>query len=127
MEQLRELPNARQVPGEPRRRWFNSPHLDLIVWFDASDKPLGFQLCYDKLDNERALTWREGRGYDHMKVDDGEAITPAQYKESPILMLDGAFDCARVKAKFEAASSDVPEAVRRFVIGRLEDYPGDTQ
>ena len=124
MDQLRELPDTRQVADEPRRRWFNSPHLDLIVWFDGADKPIGFQLCYDKLDNERALTWREGRGYDHRAVDDGEAITPAQHKATPILVADGAFDCRRVKAKFEAESAEVPEALRRFVLERLDRYPG---
>ena len=123
MDELRELSDTRQVAGEPRRRWFNSPHLDLIVWFDDADKPVGFQLCYDKLDNERALTWREGRGYDHMGVDDGETITPAQHKETPILVADGAFDCRRVKVKFEEASAEVPDSLRRFVLERLEKYP----
>ena len=29
---LRELSETRQVPGDPRRRWFMSPRCDLIVW-----------------------------------------------------------------------------------------------
>ena len=125
MDQLRELSETRQVAGEPRRRWFNSPQLDLIVWFDEADKPIGFQLCYDKLDNERALTWREGQGYDHMGVDDGEDFTPAHQKETPILVADGAFDCRRVKKTFEAQSDEVPQDLRRFVLARLDKYPGD--
>ena len=65
MTLLRELADIRQVPGEPRRRWFSSPDLDLIVWLDDADTMLGFQLCYDKSRGERALTWRADRGYDH--------------------------------------------------------------
>ena len=93
MDTLRELPDTRQIEGEPKRRWFNSPELDLIVWLDEDDAPVGFQLCYDKHHGERALTWRAGRGYDHAAVDDGEQ-TPAQHKSTPILVADGRISIA---------------------------------
>lgn len=122
MDLLRELPDARQVPGEPRRRWFNSPDLDLIVWMDDGGEPTGFQLCYDKLRAERALTWHAGRGYDHSAVDDGEH-TPAKYKSTPILVADGLFQSNRVHTLFLEASADVPEDIRRFVSDALHRYP----
>ena len=53
---LREIA-ARQVPGDPKRRWFTSPRIDLFVWLDEHDSPSGFQLCYDKESREHALTW----------------------------------------------------------------------
>lgn len=62
---LREISRVRQVPGESCRRWFSSDTLDLVVWLaDGNDNAsaagtvLGFQLCYDKLHAEHALTWR---------------------------------------------------------------------
>ena len=57
MDELVEIIHVRQVPGDPRRRWFSSDDMDLIVWYDDSDAPIGFQLCYDKLRSERALRW----------------------------------------------------------------------
>lgn len=121
MDLLRELPDARQVPGEPRRRWFNSPDLDLIVWMDDRGDPTGFQLCYDKLRSERALTWHADRGYDHAAVDDGEAA-PGKHKSTPILVADGLFQSNRVHAEFLEASADVPEDIRQFVSDALLRY-----
>ena len=122
MEPLRELPDTRQIPGEPRRRWFNSLELDLIVWLDDKDRPSGFQLCYDKSRGERALTWHEGRGYDHAAVDSGEDM-PTKYKGTPILVADGLFESDRVRENFLEASAEVPEHIRRFVSDVLERYP----
>lgn len=121
MTELRELAGTRQVEGEPKRRWFSSPELDLIVWLDEADMPVGFQLCYDKTRGERALTWRAGRGYDHAAIDDGEH-GPAQHKSTPILVADGRFDQARVQAIFAAASERVPEKIRSFVTERIHQY-----
>ena len=118
---LRELRDTRQVEGEPRRRWFSSPDLDLIVWLDERDELVGFQLCYDKLRGERALTWRAGRGYDHMGVDDGES-GPGQYKSTPILVADGFFDRPRVAGIFLASSESVPQRIRETVTNLLNAY-----
>lgn len=118
---LRELRDTRQVPGEPRRRWFSSPDLDLIVWLDDDEQLVGFQLCYDKTRGERALTWRLGRGYDHMGVDDGES-GPGQYKSTPILVADGFFDRARVAEIFLECSESVPQDIRSTVSKLLNAY-----
>ncbi len=122
MSDLRELSDTRQVPGEPRRRRFCSPELDLIVWLDDASEPVGFQLCYDKLRGERALTWRAGRGFDHAAVDSGEGM-PTQYKGTPILVADGVFDNRRVSDIFSEASANVPPPIRSFVTDRLARYP----
>ena len=124
MSLLRELSHTRQVPGEPRRRWFCSAELDLIVWVNDAEEPVGFQLCYDKLTGERAITWRAGRGFDHAAVDSGDDM-PTPYKGTPILVADGIFDNNRVADTFKEASPDVPEPIRTFVADALERYPND--
>jgi hypothetical protein len=115
------LPDTRQVEGEPRRRWFSSPDLDLIVWADESGAIVGFQLCYDKTRGERALTWRVGRGYDHMGVDDGEQ-SPGQYKSTPILVADGFFDRERVTRLFVESSESIPQDIRTTIAELLKGY-----
>lgn len=124
MSLLRELSDARQVPGEPRRRWFCSAELDLIVWVNDLQEPVGFQLCYDKLTRERAITWRAGRGFDHAAVDSGDDM-PTRYKGTPILVADGIFDNNRVADTFREAGAGVPEPMRTFVADALERYPND--
>ena len=69
---LTEFVNVRQVPGEPKRRWFSDDNFELIVWMNEDGKIIGFQLDYDKDKNMRALTWKDPSSYFHHRVDDGE-------------------------------------------------------
>lgn len=117
---LKELAKVRQVPEEPKRRWFADDYFDLIVWFDKRREIIGFQLCYDLNGEERALTWRENIGFSHQRVDDGELQRP--YKATPILVADGAFDQAAVSQVFAEHSREMDKKVARFVLGKLRDY-----
>ncbi len=68
---LREVQNVRQIGGDPSRRWFSDPGMDLIVWMEARDI-VGFQLTYDKPHAEKAVTWRAGAPeLSYTGVDDG--------------------------------------------------------
>ncbi len=117
---MREVRDCRQVPGEPRRRWFSSGEMDLIVWCDEQGAPVGFQLCYDLGREERALTWKPETGYTHDFVDDGESGAPTAYKGSPILVPDGAIDFARLQKLFAQANATVPPEIVAFVNAGLQ-------
>lgn len=122
MSVLEELQPTRQIPGEPRRRWFASDDLDLIVWFRDDDTPLAFQLCYDKRGYERAITWKPDRGFRHEAVDNGERLG-ASHKATPILVADGAFDAAFVSRVFADASARLPASVTAFVADTIRTHP----
>src|SRR5689334_19925063 len=96
---LRELQPTRQVPGDPPRRWFMSRQCDLIVWFGDDGSPMGFQFCYDKDDVEHALTWIEGKGYNHMRVDTAGGDF-AKGTGTPLLVANGVFDPRRILEVF---------------------------
>lgn len=116
---LREITHTSQVPGDPRRRWFSSDALDLVVWLGDGDEIAGFQLCYDKLHAERALTWwANGRPLSHMAVDDGEP-GGMRHKSSPVLVPDGALDAPKVLADFRAAAGELPPAIVAKIISEL--------
>lgn len=119
---LTEILELRQIPNEPRRRWFRSDDLDLIVWFDESGVPTGFQLCYDRTRAERALTWRAGFGFLHTGVDDGEQAG-LWYKEAPILVGDGELDANGLSDHFLAASAGLPPGIAGFVGNKLKEHP----
>lgn len=122
---VHEVQGARQIPGEGFRRWFTDQYFDLIVWYDG-DNPqgeiAGFQLCYDKFDKERALTWRRGRGFAHEKVDDGEGPFALQAKMTPILLPDGVFDAEGVTRRLREQSAEMDQNVAGFILQTLAAY-----
>jgi hypothetical protein len=114
---LREFPNIRQPEG---RRWFADDYFDLIVWFDQRGEIIGFQLCYDVLGDEHALTWHRNTGFGHQRVDDGDLQRP--FKATPILVADGPFDAAAVAPAFAERSREMDQQVSRFVLGKIEGF-----
>lgn len=105
--------------GGPVRRWFADDDLDLIVWFDTRSIS-GFQLCYDRRGNERALTWTRNEGYFHNRVDDGESAPTKN--QTPILVADGSFDAETVTRAFRLHSKGMPTRIRKFVLNKLRGY-----
>lgn len=122
MRTLTEISAVRQIRGEPRRRWFRTDDLDLIVWCDEAGAPTSFQLCYDKLRSERALTWTPERGFLHTAVDDGEDVGVG-YKATPILVAGDRFAANRVVERFATASADLPREIVGFVGSKLKQHP----
>jgi len=123
MSGLAEVTAVRQIPDQPRRRWFWSRALELMVWLNQSGAPMGFQLSYDKQGPEHVLTWTPERGYSHRAVDDGEAGAGFRYKSTPILVACGHFDAARVMQAFQGESSDLPREIAAFVMDKLRAHP----
>jgi len=52
----REISGAKQIPGEPFRRWFSSVSMDLFVWTNDLGEVVSYQLSYDKPHPENALS-----------------------------------------------------------------------
>jgi hypothetical protein len=69
---LREGSHVCQALDEPRRRWLADDYFDLMVWVGKSGECIGFQISYDKSDNEHSLTWHKKTGFSHHRVDSGE-------------------------------------------------------
>ena len=114
---LREIKKVRQINGEPNRRWFNGEDMDLIVWHDE-DEFLGFQICYEKTGQEKALSWKKDSGLVHQKVDDGESRT-GYYKATPILIQNGQYNLDKIRKDFEYYSESISEEVKVFVLAKL--------
>ena len=118
---LHEISDVRQVEDDDFRRWFMDEFFDLIVWYDKQNKITGFQLCYDKVRNEHALTWRSGRGFIHTRIDDGER--PGSSKMSPILVADGAFDKMSIAERFKRESGQIDPEIAALVFEKVMTYP----
>jgi len=118
---LKEIQDTRQIPGEPFRRWFTGSYMDLIVWYDDDRSSIfGFQLCYRKGVEDKALTWYRHRGFSHTTVDDGEG-RPGQYKMSPIMIPDGVFHSENVHKLFQSKSKLIDQEIVEFVSQKIEE------
>ena len=120
---LTEIANVKQIHDEGFRRWFTDEQFDLIIWYAREsgevDHITGFQLCYDKVETERALTWRKASGFVHETVDDGE--NPGYIGMTPVLHGGGTFDRS-MPARFRDACAGIPQKLTYFLLGKLEEY-----
>jgi hypothetical protein len=123
---VREFVNIRQVPGEPRRRWFFSDEFDLILWFGEDGGFAGFELCYDKSGVERSISWRPDSGFEHMAVDAGEDRS-GKHKAAPIMVMDRRFNAMRVLSTLVDECRSIPPEIAAYVVRTLETHPSYRQ
>jgi hypothetical protein len=116
---LREMKNVRQNENGIQRRWFTDEYFDLIVWQDLNGGRVGFQLCYDIDNHERALTFLKG-SYRHTKIDTGDELPTAN--KTPILLADGVFETDHVLSLFIEASAPIDKDIRDYVIEGIKAY-----
>ena len=117
---LVELKNVRQVEKEGIRRWFSDEFFDLIVWYDYSNNIDGFQLCYDKDNDERALTWMTDGGFRHDRIETGE--TPYAIKKTPIILQNGVFNKEKIAALFKKKAKSIDKQIADLVYHKILEY-----
>ena len=105
---------------EPRRRWSSDEYFDPVVWQASGDGIVGFQLCYDKVRTERAVSWTRSRGYGHFRVESGED-TPVK-NMTPVLVSAEAPAKDPLLARFSEASRTLDPIIRDFILQRLREY-----
>lgn len=112
-------------PGEPEgdyvKRWFTDSYFDLYVWLDAEENVVSFQLCYEKPNDEHALTWKRPHSFYHQQVDDGEN-RPGKSKSTPILLPDGLVNADALASRFSKESKSVDSAIATFVLQKIGEF-----
>lgn len=116
---LAEVPVA-QKEEHYRRRWFEDDFFELIVWFDSSNAIYGFQLCYPRYGDERALTWKPEMGFTHEKIDDSRVF--GSMPATAILVPDGIFPSDMVISEFANRSKNIDDKISKFVLEKLKEY-----
>jgi len=119
---LVEIPNVKQYEPNLHRRWFQNAFFDLYVWSNDVDELFGFQLCYEKGGDQRALRYSHGLGFQHEGVDQPED-KPGR-SMSAIFVANGALDADALCARFALDAIEIPASVRAFVIEQLGKYDG---
>lgn len=120
---LSEIQSVRQYPCE-FRRLFQDEYFDLYIWYQSpeQDEIIGFQLCYDKDYEEKALTWRKSTGFIHSFVDTGENSPKAN--RTPVLNHGGSFQSDRVIPLFQKHSLEIDAKIRNNVLEKLHECQG---
>ena len=104
------------------RRYFMDTFFDLFVWYDRADGEItGFELCYDKQNNERSIIWDRAAGYTHSGVDSGEEA-PGRYKQSPLLVADGVLDNRSLAKRFKENELQMDRTVFETVYQKIVQY-----
>ncbi|MFC1851604.1 hypothetical protein ACFL27_15545 [candidate division CSSED10-310 bacterium] len=117
---LAEVRDVKQHKNEYFRRWFTSPFFDLVVWFEDDRLINGFQLCYDKPDHERALTWLKNKGFSHKQVDQGEE--PGHYNMTPVLIANGLFEQEKIAARLLQEGQKIEPGIIQFVYQKILSF-----
>lgn len=117
---LYEIKNVKQESNDQYRRWFEDDYFDLIVWYNSSKEITGFQLCYDRFNDEHAITWIKNTGFYHNKIDDGPIEYHTMY--TPVLVADGIFPKLKILSMFEERSNNIDENIAHLIIEKLNNY-----
>ena len=118
-DMLIELKKVRQKKGEHFRRWWEDSYFDLIVWYERDKTVHGFQLCYNRLGDEKALTWFREQGFFHDRVDTGSRN---RSNFTPILVADGLMPAAAVADRFEESSRTLDPVLVQLILERIHEY-----
>ena len=105
------------MADQPSRRWFASQTMDLMIWYDHANRPVSFQLAYDKSSNEHAIVWRCHQGLRHHRVDDGEDNPRAN--ATPILLPANAPDWIAIEQAFCRQSAQLKPDIVQLVRDQL--------
>lgn len=121
---LREIGYIKQSPGQLFRRWFNDELLDLFVWQEEGGRITGFQLCFDKDKDERALSYSEAEGY---ALDDVHTEESSLDMGSPVLRRGAELPFPHLLALLTERGAGIDPRVFRYVKEKLEAYAATRQ
>ncbi|HLL71265.1 MAG TPA: hypothetical protein VK363_07520 [Pyrinomonadaceae bacterium] len=121
---LREIGYIKQSPGQLFRRWFNDELLDLFVWQEEGGRITGFQLCFDKDTDERALSYSEAAGYSLHNVYTEESSLDMG---SPVLGRGSELPFPHLLALLNERGAGIDSRVLRYVREKLEAYAARRQ
>ena len=115
--------DVRQDSDNYVRRWFFDDHFDLIAWYEQDGTLYGFQLCYDKPDDEKALTWFRDRGLSHHLVDAGEDC-PWVNRTPMLTESDGRSHMARLLTSFRNSGGGLATELQMLIEQKIVEYGG---
>jgi hypothetical protein len=106
------------IDGGETRLWFTDDFFDLYVWINQEDQITEFQVCYDKEQRERVLTWKADGYLSHRQIDVGKQ----QRNMTPVYLPDGALDKTRIGERFRESSRTLEPKIVALVLEKIAAF-----
>ena len=99
-------------------------YLELIVWYEDDEKSIyGFQLSYDRLGEERVVTWLKKGTFMHCLLTQ-DSTAPGK-NLTQMLVKGGDFDKTKLISEFTKRSIYIDDTIRMLVLSKLEEAECD--
>jgi hypothetical protein len=103
--------------------YFYEDYFDLFI--ETRGKELTwFQLCYDKYDNQHAITWFKEGHVAHNRIDE-DSVGAGGMDMTPILFTDGLFDNLKIAREFQERSANLEPWIRRKILDVINKYSNE--
>lgn len=120
---LREIRAVSQDEPGIFRQWFtDNEYWDLYVWTAENKNIIGFQLCYNKDFDEKALTWIKGKEFSHKTVNPGDIDSNSNRRGTPILVPDGYFNKESIRERFLRDAGKIESHIRDLVAKKILEF-----
>jgi hypothetical protein len=100
-----------------KKRWFNDPVCDLIIWENHQNVIEKFQFYYRKVNNEFMVEWNLTHELQYAQVDSGDG---ALKNFSPVLVRGKKQNPDDIVFFFVYRSIKLDEKIKNFVIEKLK-------
>lgn len=103
------------------RRLFTAPLCDLYLWYNSeADKTLtGFQLVYSLSEDQKALSWTQKGGFNHLGID---LDRRRQHPQTPILVEDGLFEYGTIEQQLKLSYAEASDDDLKFALEKIIRY-----
>ena len=116
-----ETQKVRQNPDEPFRRWFADEDLDLIVWYEPDGPVYGFELSFDKINDQRVFRWFKDKALTLHRVNAGEEI-PFGNASDRLEEIHEKVEMGELLSLYDAAKAGLPPDLAALVRSKLTEY-----
>lgn len=120
---LREIYSTHRINHRKPKRWFRDANMDLFVWF-KNQRPVCFQLSYNKCQLEHSISWHTDTGFSHSLVKPENRHAKYRILPTPSSEYKCDFNPISTARDFLQASNCIEASLADFIFARLIEYPG---
>ncbi|MDH3343073.1 MAG: hypothetical protein OEM07_05050 [Gammaproteobacteria bacterium] len=119
---LQEIASTHRSSHRKPKRWFTDSDMDLFIWFEKQ-RPVCFQLSYDKRQHEHSISWHIDAGFSHSSINAETRHTKYQQPKSSSSTGEPNFNSRYIAREFLLASQHIQTSIADFIFARLIEYP----
>jgi len=123
---LQEIASTHRINNRKPKRWFTDSDMDLFIWFEKQ-RPICFQLSYNKRQNEHSISWHIDAGFSHSLINPKKRLTKYRHPATASSECECNFNPVSTARDFLQASDCIEATLADFIFARLIEYPGQLE